>query len=418
MSGEAGGIGVPPGHTAQAPTLKRGLGLGLLVLYGLGVTVGAGIYVLVGAAAVRAGVHAPVAFLIAASVMALSAASFAELATRMPVSAGEAAYVEAGLRSKAMSLLVGLLVVAAGVISAAAISQGAAGYIGVLVPLHPTALVAAVVIVMGIVAARGITEAIALAAVMTLIEVGGLLAIVVAGLWRDPSVLSDLTLTFHGLGETAPWHGILGASLLAFFAFIGFEGMVNVAEEVKRPERTLPLAIAITLVVSALLYIVVVWVIIRSVPASELATTTAPLSLAYEHLTGASPVVVSLIAIFATINGVIVQMIMSSRVIYGLSRQGMLPAALGRIDQRTRTPLLATALVVAIVLALAVAFPIDRLADTTTRVMLVVFAFVNVSLVALKMRSDTAPAPFEVPTVVPVIAALSCLALLIADLLS
>jgi amino acid transporter len=396
--------------------LKRGLGLSLLVLYGLGVTVGAGIYVLVGAAAARAGVHAPLAFLIAAGVMALSAASFAELATRIPVSAGEAAYVEAGLRSKALSLLVGLLVVVAGVISAAAISQGAAGYIGVLVPLPPRVLVAAVVIAMGLVAAWGIREAVGLAALMTLIEIGGLLAIVVAGFWRDPNILSDLPLAFEGLGTSAPWHGILGASLIAFFAFIGFEGMVNVVEEVKQPERTLPLAIALTLLASSLLYIAVVWVVLRSVPASELATSTAPVSLAYRHLTGASPLVVSLIAIFATINGVIVQMVMSSRVIYGLSRQGVFPSVFGHVAKATHTPLLATALVVVAILVLAVAFPIDRLAETTTRVMLVVFAFVNVALFALKMRSDVPAAPFEVPIVVPAAAALSCVGLLVADL--
>lgn len=418
MSGEAQRIGVGVDGVAERPTLKRGLGLGLLVLYGLGVTVGAGIYVLVGTAGARAGVHAPVAFLVAAGVMALSAASFAELATRMPVAAGEAAYVHAGLRSRVLSLAVGLLVVAAGVISSAAISHGAAGYIGVLVPLPPVVLVAAVVVVMGIVAAWGITQAVTLAAVMTLIEVGGLLTIVAAGLWRDPALLSDLPLAFQGLGTGAPWHGILGASLIAFFAFIGFEGMVNVAEEVKRPERTLPIAIAITLIVSSLLYISVVWVVIRSVPADELATTAAPLSLAYEHLTGASPVVVSLIAIFATINGVIVQMVMSSRVVYGLARQGALPAALGNVDERTQTPLLATALVVVVILVLALAFPIDRLADATTRVMLVVFTFVNLALLALKLRDDGPPAPFSVPTFLPAIAALSCLALLLADLLS
>lgn len=415
MSSEPQTIGAVEAH--KTPELKRGLGLGLLVLYGLGVTVGAGIYVLVGAAAARAGVHAPVAFVIAAGVMALSAASFAELATRMPVSSGEAAYVEAGLRSKPLSLFVGLLVVLAGVISAAAISQGAAGYIGVLVPLRPITLVAAVVIVMGIIAAWGITEAVALAAVMTLIEIGGLLAIVAAGLWRDPAILSDLPIAFQGLGTGTPWSGILGASLIAFFAFIGFEGMVNVAEEVKRPERTLPLAIAITLIVSSILYIAVVWVVIRSVPAGLLANSTAPLSLAYEHLMGASPVVISLIAIFATINGVIVQMVMASRVVYGLSRQGALPAVLGRIEPRTQTPVVATTLVVTIVLVLAVAFPIDRLAEMTTRVMLVVFTFVNVALFALKMRRDASAAPFEVPIVVPAIAALSCVALLIADLL-
>lgn len=401
----------------EAPQLKRGLGLWLLVLYGLGVTVGAGIYVLVGAAAARSGVHAPVAFVIAAAVMALSGASFAEFATRVPVSAGEAAYVQAGFGSKGLSLLVGLLVVVAGVISASAISRGAAGYIGVLLPLPETVLVAGVVIVMGLIAAWGITEAVALAAVMTLIEIGGLLAIVVAGLMRDPGILGDLPLAFHGLGEAAPWPGILGASMIAFFAFIGFEGMVNVAEEVKRPERTLPLAIAITLIVSSLLYITVVWVVIRSVPQAELAISSAPLSLAYEHLTGASPVVVSLIAIFATINGVIVQMLMSSRVIYGLSRQGVLPGVLSRVDDRTRTPLVATALVVGIVLVLAVVFPIDRLAEVTTQVMLVVFAFVNLALVALKRQPNAPKAPFSVPIAIPIIGALSCVALLVADLL-
>ncbi len=413
-----GGRGPPPVAEGQSgPKLKRSLGLGLLVLYGLGVTVGAGIYVLVGAAGARAGVHAPLAFLIAATIMALSAASFAELAVRYPVSAGEAAYVEAGFGSKVLTLVTGLLVVFAGVVSAAAISQGAAGYIGVLVPAPAAFLVTCVVIGMGLIAAWGITEAVALAAVMTLIEIGGLITIVVAGLWQEPAILADLPLAFAVPDFAAAWPGILGASLIAFFAFIGFEGMVNVAEEVKRPERTVPLAIAITLVVSSILYIAVVWVVIRSVPAAELATSAAPLSLAYERLTGASPLVISLIAIFATINGVIVQMVMASRVVYGMARRGALPAALGRIHERTRTPLLATALVVATVLVLAVAFPIDRLADATTRAMLVVFALVNLALLAVKWRSDGPPPAFEVPSLIPALGAITCIGLLVADLL-
>lgn len=397
--------------------LKRTVGLGLLLLYGLGVTVGAGIYVLVGTAATRAGVHAPVAFLIAAAVMALSAASFAELSARFPVSAGEAAYVEAGLRSRRLALLVGLLVVAAGVVSAAAISRGAAGYLGVLLPGPPWLLTAGVVIGMGLVAAWGIKEAVVLAAAMTIIEIGGLMTIVVAGLWRDPSMLGDLPLAVQGLGVAAPWSGILGASLVAFFAFIGFEGMVNIAEEVKRPERTLPLAIALTILVTTILYILVVWVIIRSVPAADIAASAAPVSLAYERLTGASPLIISLIAIIATANGVIVQMIMSSRVIYGLARQSALPALFGRINTRTQTPLLATAAVVAATLVLAVAFPIERLADATTRVMLVIFTLVNVALLALKLRNEAAHASIEVPKAVPAFGALSCVGLLSADLL-
>jgi amino acid transporter len=406
---------VSPG--APDVELHRSLGLGLLVLYGLGVTVGAGIYVLVGTAAARAGVHAPIAFLVAASVMAFSAASFAELAARFPVSAGEAAYVKAGFRSDAMALVSGLLVVTASVIAAAAISKGAAGYIGVLVPLPSAVLTAAVILAMGAVAAWGIKEAVGVAAVMTLIEIGGLLVIVGAGLWAQPTILADLPLAASGLDSAGAWSGVLGASLIAFFAFIGFEGMVNVAEEVKRPERTLPLAIAIVLAVSTLLYILVIWVVIRSVPQAELAASQAPLSLAYERLTGASPVIISLIAIFATINGVIVQTIMSSRVIYGLASQGLLPRALGKISPLTRTPLRASVVVVAIVLVLALFFPIGRLADMTTWVMLTVFTLVNAALVLLKIRDPAPPRGLCFPIWMPLAGATSCVALLVATAL-
>ena len=402
---------------SEAIELRRTLGLGMLVLYGLGVTVGAGIYALVGTAATRAGIHAPVAFMIAAAVMALSAASFAELSARFPVAAGEAAYVEAGLASRRLSLLVGLLVVAAGILSAAPLSRGAARYLGVLIPAPAWLLTVAVIVIMGLVAAWGITEAVALAGLMTLIEIGGLIVIVAAGLWREPSMLADLPLSVEGLGSAAPWKGVLGASLIAVFAFIGFESMVNVAEEVKRPERLLPMAIAITITISTVLYILVVWVVINSVPAADIAASQAPVSLAYERLTGASPVVISLIAIVATINGVIVQMVMSSRVLYGLARRGALPAILGRIDRRTQTPLIATVFVIAVTLALAVAFPIDRLADATTRMMLVVFSLVNLALVVLKRREGNDGAALAVPLAVPVLGVVSCLGLLIADLI-
>ena len=408
-----GAAGPAPGDGAA---LKRTLGLGLLVLYGLGVTVGAGIYVLVGAAAGRAGVHAPVAFILAAIVMGFSAASFAELSARFPVSAGEAAYVEAGLGSRWLALVVGGLVVLAGIVSAAAISQGAAGYIGVLLPAPAWLLTTAVVVGMGLIAAYGITEAVALAAVMTLVEITGLAAIVIAGVWREPGILLDLPLAGQGLADPAAWSGILGATLIAFFAFIGFESMVNVAEEVKEPERTVPCAIAVTIVLSTILYILVVWVVMRSVPAADLAAEKAPISLAYQRLTGASPWLISLIAIFATINGVIVQMVMASRVLYGLARQGALPRVLGHINRSTKTPLLATSLIVVSVLALAVSFPLDRLAEFTTHVMLIIFVLVNASLLALKMKGEMPRARIEVPRVVPALGVLTSLGLLVAGL--
>ncbi|MGE0854232.1 MAG: APC family permease [Hyphomicrobiaceae bacterium] len=390
----------------------------MLVLYGLGVTVGAGIYTLIGAAAARAGSHAPVAFLMAAAIMALTAASFAELAGRVPVSGSEAAYVRQGLRSKRLALIVGLMVVTAGIISAAAITRGAAGYIAVFVNWPDWAIVTAVVLAMGLIAAWGISQAVGVAAALTLIEVGGLLAVIAAGFWKSPAILLDAPQAVYGLSSGAAWSGVFNAALLAFFAFIGFEGMVNVAEEVQAPERAIPRAILVVMILSTTLYMLVVWVSIHAVPREELATSSAPLSLVFERVTHASPTLINSIAIVATINGVIVQMVMSSRVIYGMARQKAVPAPLGAISSLTQTPLVATTLVIVSVLLLALAFPIELLADATSRVILVIFAFVNASLVAIKRRKDPAPSgTFVGPEWVPIVGTLSCIGLLAADLL-
>jgi amino acid transporter len=163
-------------RTSQQPAiLKRSLSLPLLVMYGLGVTVGAGIYVLIGASAARAGVHAPISFLIAAGVMALTAASFAELSARMPVSAGEAAYVRKGFQSEMLSLAVGLMVILVGTVSAAAIAIGSAGYIKVFVAIPSPLLIALVVLAMAIIASWGIMESVIFAGIMTAVEILGLL---------------------------------------------------------------------------------------------------------------------------------------------------------------------------------------------------------------------------------------------------
>src|SRR5688572_11013446 len=163
----------------EAVSLKRSLGLPLTVLYGLGVTIGAGIYVLVGATAARSGFQAPLAFVIAALVMAPSAATFAELASRLPTSAGEAAYVKEGFQSDRLALFVGLLVAAIGIVSAAAIARGSAGYIREFLDWPFDVIVLLVILLMGAVAAWGIVESVAFAGAMTLIEIGGLLVIII-----------------------------------------------------------------------------------------------------------------------------------------------------------------------------------------------------------------------------------------------
>jgi APA family basic amino acid/polyamine antiporter len=209
---------------------------------------------------------------------------------------------------------------------------------------------------------------------------------------------------------------VIGASLLAVFAFIGFEGLVNIAEEMKDPRRTLPRAILLTLATTTVLYVAVAWVALVSVGPQALAGSPAPLAVVFERLTGLSATTMSAIAIVATLNGIIVQIIMSSRVLYGLSAQNNLPPFLREISPRTRTPLNATALSVGLVLALALTMRLEGLADLTSRFTLVLFAVVNLSLIRIKAREQSAPLGiFIAPRWLPWVGLVSCLVLLAAD---
>ncbi|MBW2232635.1 MAG: amino acid permease, partial [Deltaproteobacteria bacterium] len=215
----------------ERPHLERVLSLPVLILYGLGTTVGAGIYALIGEVAGRAGMWAPVAFLVAAGMASLTALSFCELSARLPRAGGEAVYVGTGLRSPRLAVAVGMLVAAIGCLSAATVARAIAGYLDELVPVAAWLGILILVIALGALAAWGITEAAWAAASMTVIEVGALIVVIVAG----GEGLADVPAQ---LGELIPplradaWQSIGSASLLCFYAFLGFEDMVNVAEEV------------------------------------------------------------------------------------------------------------------------------------------------------------------------------------------
>lgn len=392
------------------PHLSRRLTLPLLILYGLGVTVGAGIYVLVGTTAAQAGTYAPIAFLAAAIVVSFTGFSYAELSARFPVSAGEAAYVNAGLRSKRAALLVGLLVASVGIISSSAIMVGAGAYLQDLTHVDSRILTVVIAIVLGGVAILGVLESVTMAAIFTVVEIIGLLLVLGYGLHGHPEILLQLDRLIPPF-EGQIWLGIGGASLLAFFAFVGFEDLANIAEEAIDPDRNMPRAIIWTLVLATILYLTVVSVVVLSVPIESLSNSAAPLNLMF---TDASPALrggFNLIASVATLNGVLIQMIMSSRVIYGLSKQDQLPAELGYIHPRTKTPVVATVLVTAIVLMLSLFVAIERLAELTSQVALAIFAIVNLSLIVLKRRAPETQVGFQVPAFVPVAGLVTCLAL-------
>jgi APA family basic amino acid/polyamine antiporter len=376
---------------ADATPLRRALSLPLLILYGLGTIIGAGIYVLVGKVAGVAGIYAPVAFAVAAVAAFVTALTYAELAARYPKSAGEPIYVARGLGVRGLSIGVGLMIVLSGLVSSATIANGFVGYLHEFVAVPRWLAIVLLLGALGALAIWGIAESVVVATLSTLAEIAGL--VIVIAVCRDS--LGELPQRLPELvppPDTATWQAILLGAFLAFYAFIGFEDMVNVAEEARNPVKDMPRAILAAALLASVLYVLVALAAVLSLPAAELAASDAPLALLYQRATGDSAVVVSLIGLFAVVNGALIQIIMAARVLYGMSREGWLPPLLGQVWQRTRTPVVATVMVTAAVLLLALVLPLVDLAKATSFVVLSVFILVNAALLRLKLRRIAAPA--------------------------
>lgn len=404
------------GAGATPPTLRRSLGLTLLTLYGVGVTVGAGIYVLIGAVTRHAGMMTPLAFVLAAVVMGLTVASYAELCTRFPVAAGEAAYVRAAFGWRWLSALTGLVIIGTGVIASATVAIGAAGYIEQFTDLPRPLIITALIVTLAIIVAWGVLESVLLASIFTVIEVGGLFLIIGAAWRADLGIVPALTA--WPSTEFAQWSGLLFASLLAFFAFTGFEDLTNMIEEAHVPERNVPIAMAATLAITTVLYVVIAAIAVTAISAEELAASSAPLSLVFGRVAGVGAAAISLIAVVSTLNTIIAQMTMSIRVVYGLARQGDLPERLGQVHQRTATPLLATAIIMLLTLAFALVVPFERLAEWTSLATLFVFALVNLALIRIRLqRTGPGRATIHVPLVIPVLGLATCIVMMGASVL-
>lgn len=393
-------------------TLRRSLSLPMLVLYGIGTTVGAGIYALLGEISAEAGALAPWSFLLASIMASFTALSFAELARRFPQSAATAMYVQQGLRLRWLALVVGLLVAVAGVVSSAALLNGMVNYLQPYVDMPSAVLLVTAVVLLMLLACWGIAQSVWVAVVICVAEVGGLI-------W-----ISGLAAAAVDLGaidwaplvpNLAALPAVTGAAVLAFYAYIGFEDMVEVAEEVRDVTRTLPRAIIVTLVATTLLYLTLVLSAQFAVSAATLATFQAPLADLYQYLTGRDPVLISAIGIVAIVNGVLIQMIMASRVIYGLASRSQLPVWLSKVHPRTRTPVRATVLTAGAIGVLALTGSLAGLAEFTSVVMLTVFALANLSLWRLKRRDQEVEPPpgRRLPAIIPLLGFLICLAMVI-----
>ncbi|MCK5724756.1 MAG: amino acid permease [Gammaproteobacteria bacterium] len=389
------------------PELFRRLSLPLLVFYGIGTILGAGIYVLVGKVAGEAGFYTPFSFMLASLLAAFSAFSYAELAARFPRSAGEAIYIEEGFGIKELSIVVGLMVVAMGVVSVATLAHGFAGYFKIFFDLPETLIVISLVLFVAAVCGWGIGQSVWIASAMTVVEIIGLLIILYVG--RDAFALVPLKVP-----EMIPpldasiWAGIFMGSFIAFYAYLGFEDIVNVAEEAIKPRINIPLAIIISLIVTTIFYILISVVAILSMSPEELAASDAPLAALYKITTGQSPVVITIISLISVINGALIQVIMASRVLYGMSRKQWLPDKIGEINALTHTPLIATIIITGFVLFFALLFPLLSLAKITSFITLTIFMLINFALLKIKY-SQREHDGFTVPVWVPFIGGVSTL---------
>ena len=364
-------------------TLKRSISLPMLILYGLGTMIGGGFYALLGEIAGEAALFTPLAFLLSGLLAFISATSFAELSSRFPFSAGEARYAQEGFSNKNFSTLVGWLVILTGIVSAAALVVATVGFFQDFISVPQTVAILFLVLAMGGVAGWGIGKSVAFVGVISVIEIGALVYIMfVAGdsLLELPGRFQELFIPT----SSTVWLGVFSGAFLGFYAFIGFEDMVNMAEEVKDVRKNLPIAILVSIILTTIIYIVVSTIAVLTVSPEMLSDSNTPVAEILRGHGAFSMIMLGVVSLLTGVNGALVQIIMASRVVYGLSKKEQAPAILGKINSKTQTPLRATAIITLIVLVLAIFFPLQALAESTSFIILIIFAIVNLSLWLIK----------------------------------
>lgn len=362
------------------------LSLPWLVFYGVGVTVGAGIFALIGDIIGLAGDHAPWSFMVAGVVAGFTAFSFAALSSAYPRAAGEVIYVKEGIGPMA-GRLVGYALLLTALMAGAVISLAFAGYVASFSGLPEWAALAGVLLLLAAVAAAGVKESVAAAAIVTALEVGTLLAVIAAGL---PSAIETGALwrVLAPPAEASQWSAVLAGGFLAFFAFIGFENIVNMAEEAEDAATVIPRAVILTLIVSIAIYALAAAVAASYDGRAALVASKAPLAVLFEGETGQPAAIIAAMAAIAMLNGILVQIVMASRVLYGMAGEGMMPGLLGRVHPRRQTPVIAIMLFTALTGLLALSVPLVRLAEMTSFVILAIFTLVNASLFLIGGRPE------------------------------
>lgn len=394
-------------------TLVRSLGVRSLVLYGIGIIVGAGIYVLIGEVADAAGRATPTAFLLAGALAALTGLSYAELVARHPAAEGSVAFVQAAFGSPLLARIVGLAFATAGIVGAGSIALGGATYLDDYIGLPDTVLAALAVTAFTALACLRVTESVRVAALLSAVEVGGLLVVIVAGL---PAAAPQMAIADLVPRSADALLGIGGGTFLAFFAYIGFEGMANMAEETIDANRTLPRAIVLAIGASAALYFAVSLVVMLALPLQEVAGSDNVLASVVQRYAPAWQPTFHAMALVATLNGVLIEIVIVSRLAFGMAQRGLVWRGFGTVHPRTRAPVRATLAAGTMIVVLVLGVPFENLVSWTSGLTLAVLAAVNASLWRLKITAPRADLARSVPLWIPVAGASACMALIVVEL--
>jgi APA family basic amino acid/polyamine antiporter len=370
-------------------SLRRSLGLFSLTIYGVGIIVGAGIYSVIGAAAGLSGDALWLSFALAAAVALLSGLSYAELATAFPRAGAEYVYLRKALpEHRWVAFAVGFTVAFAGAATAATVAIAFAGYLGELWPVPPLAAAVALLVVATAINIIGIQQSSWVNIGLTVLEVVGLVLVIGVGLSHP---------NFGATVLASPTAGLLPATALIFFVYLGFEEIANLSEEARHPSRDIPRAILLSLGVTAVLYVLVAIAVVALVPVDRLADSDSPLATAVGSVSPLLADIVGGLALFATANTVLVVFVASSRMVMAMARGRDLPRALASVQSARSTPWVAAIALLIVGLALLPLGDIALIASISSLASLTAFAAVNIALVILRVRDPDLRRPFRVP---------------------
>ena len=368
--------------------LKRSLGLLEATVCGIGIILGAGIYALIGKAVGMAGNATWISFVIAAVVAGLSGLSYAELSSIFPKAGAEYEYTKNAFGKKA-AFIVGWMIAISGIIGATTVALGFGGYFEGLVGIPIILGAVGIVVLLSLIIAYGVKEAAWFAMVGTLFEAGGLLFVILIAIPYFGSV---------DYFEIPSMDGIFSAAALVFFAYIGFEEMTRMAEEVKNPEKNMPRALILAIIITTVFYILVALAAVSVVDYSTLAASHSPLAdVVSVAWSSEAFVIFSIIALFATGNTVLLIMMAASRIIYGMADSGALPKLIAYVNPSRRTPWIAILLVGILTCAFFLLGEIEKIANLTNFTVFATFIVINLALMKLRHDQPDAKRGFRVP---------------------